>query len=99
MREVFTTDGILVVKGTNRDIVDLPDDGLIGPDDSVLVELILRGGNGVVNGSVKGGGVTLSEVVGFNLSSISSKPFPVNLIKIVTLEDETADNTSSIGSP
>jgi len=51
----------------------------------------------MVYGSVVSGGVTLSEVVGFNLSGISSKPFPINLVKIIGLHHETADNTGTVG--
>jgi len=51
----------------------------------------------VVDGSVVGSGVTLSEVVGFNLSAVSSKPFPVNLIQIIRFHHETANNTGTRG--
>jgi len=51
----------------------------------------------VVDGSVIGGGVTLSEVVGLYLGGVSSKPFPINLIQIIGFHDKTADDTSTIG--
>jgi len=68
---------------------------LIRPVDGVVVESGLRACDIVVNGSVVGGGVTLSKVVRLDRSSVSSQPFPIDLIKIIRLHDETADNASA----
>jgi len=57
----------------------------------------LRTGDAVVEGSVIGGSVSLSKVVGFNLSGVSSQPFPIDLVKIIRFHDETADNALAGG--
>jgi len=51
----------------------------------------------MVEGSVVGGSVALSEKVGLDLDGVSSKPFPINLIQIVRLHHETADNSGATG--
>ena len=59
---------------------------------------VKRGADGVVDSSVVGGGVTLGEVVGLDTSIITTSPFPVNLVEIVRLKNNTGDDTSTLGS-
>lgn len=50
----------------------------------------------MIDGTVIGCGVSLAEVVRLNLGGVTSKPLPVNLIKVIRLHDETADNASAV---
>lgn len=59
------------------------------------MEFGLWGGDRVVEGSVVCAGVALSEVVGLDRSGSSSKPFPINLIQVIRLHHETADDTGA----
>ena len=49
----------------------------------------------MVDGSVVGGGVALSEEVGLDGCISSSQPLPINLVEIIGFEDEGADDTDT----
>lgn len=40
-------------------------------------------------------GLTLAEIIALNLIVVASEPFPIDFVKIIGLQDGTADNTSS----
>lgn len=100
LREVLASksDRITVVEGSDEVIVDGPFDELRGPLDGVGVP----GADGVsdcVSGrAIIGRGVALSEEVALNMAIVGTQPFPINLVEIVGLQDEGADNTSAWGS-
>lgn len=47
----------------------------------------------MVSTSVVRGGIALAEVVGLDLGGITTQPLPVDLVKIVGLEDEARNHT------
>ncbi len=51
----------------------------------------------MVRASVVGSRVALAEVVGLDLGGVTAKPLPVDLVKVVGLEDEAGDNTLAEG--
>lgn len=51
----------------------------------------------MVDGTVVGGGVTLSVEVALDGGVVMAQPLPINLIKIIRLEDEGADDASAWG--
>ena len=94
---------VLSIKGKSISIVESSDQvgtnvplNVIGrPVDCVGDGCADRVGNIVVDGSVIGGGVSLSEEVTLDGGIGGSQPFPINFIEIVGLENETADSSSS----
>lgn len=73
--EVLAIKGVAVVELAYLHFVDAPADVVLGPVDRVIVELVLRLRHVVVEGTVVGSRVTLSEVVGLNVVGITSNPF------------------------
>jgi len=49
----------------------------------------------VVDGSVVASNIALAEEIALYRGIVGSKPLPINLIKVIRFQDETADNTSS----
>lgn len=94
--------------------VDVPGDGSGGPDDFVCVEFVLGGADRLPDGAVVGGRVAFAEIVGFDLGGVGSSGFlrqlvsslilsrkrthPINLVQIVRLHDDGADDPGTIGS-
>jgi hypothetical protein len=58
------------------------------------VESCLRASD-VVNSTIAIVGNTSGEVVGLHVSGDTSKPLPINLVKIVRLQDERGNNSSA----
>lgn len=52
---------------------------------------------GVELATVKGALLIFSKVIGLHLGVVYTKPFPINLVQIVGLQDRTADNASARG--
>jgi len=77
--------------------IDNPLDARAGPVDGIGVESTLRVRYRMVDSTVIGCCVSLSEVVGLYSRRVSTKPFPVDLIKIIRLHHKTADDTSTVG--
>jgi len=77
-------------------LADAPLDGLVGPLDGV-VEVLGDGVwlSGMGLSPVVGCGVALAKEIALDLVWLGSQPFPVDLIEIVRLEDETADNAGT----
>lgn len=48
--------------------------------------------------AVVGASVSLAEVIGLNLVAVGAQPLPVNLIKVIGLEDEAGDNANTRSS-
>ena len=63
----------------------------------------MPGADGVVDSWVRGavvaGGVVLAEEVGLDLGVDAAQPLPVDLVEVVGLEDEGADDAGARGSP
>lgn len=97
LRVVLSTksDGIAVVEGSDEGTIDVPLCRCCGPCDAVVVVCFNGCGDILVDCSVVGCGVTLSEEVGFDGVVISTKPFPVYLVEVIRFEDERADDSGS----
>jgi hypothetical protein len=52
----------------------------------------------VVESSIVGGGVALSEEVALDICVAGSEPLPIDLVQVVGLENETADGAGTRGS-
>lgn len=74
-----------ILQLANLIVIDKPADVVLSPVDRVLVDVVLGVGNIVVGTTVIGGSITLAEVVGLDLSLVTTKPLPVDLVKIVGL--------------
>jgi hypothetical protein len=98
LREVLSAVGIAVVEGADGRIVNQPGEGLGSPVKRIGVEL----GHSVAdcrrNHAVVGRGVALAEVVHLDLVGDTTNELPVNLIKILGLEDNGRDDTLASGS-
>lgn len=44
---------------------------------------------------VPSGGLSLAKVVALDLGTVSAEPFPVDLVKVIRLQDRTADHTDT----
>jgi hypothetical protein len=64
----------------------------------VIVESLRGCGDGIINCAIKACGVSLSEIVCLCMSIVSSHKFPIYLVQIVALQDNTRDDTLSRGS-
>ena len=96
--EARTTLGILVVQSADLIAVNEPLDVVLLPLNLVGVEFtldVVHSGPGV---TVIGGSIALTEVVGLNGGVVPTKGFPVNLIEIIRLEDNGANNAGTGGS-
>ena len=61
------------------------------------MEVLLRVVDGVVESAVVGGGIALAEVVGLGVRGVATHELPVNLVQVVGLEHDAADNTLARG--
>lgn len=86
---------VAVCEGSDCDSVDVPNGPLGGPVNGVIVEGVDGGGDFGVFSTVVGCGVSLAEEVVLYFIVECSEPFPIDLIKIIRLEDETTDDTGS----
>lgn len=75
LREARAALGIVVVEGTNDIAVNQPLDHVLVPVDGVGVEGILETRHRHVADTVIGRGITLTEVVGLDLSVVATKGF------------------------
>lgn len=66
---------IAVGKGAHDSAIDAPGSGGFSPLNGVSVEGLLGGRHSCPSSTVVGGGVTLAEVVGLNLSGVTTKSF------------------------
>lgn len=98
LREILAVVGVLARQGADRAAIDDPLQFVGGPDDGVVVEVVLqRLGNGVVDGPVVGGGVALAEVVGLDVGDVAAEDLPVDFVEIVGLEHDAADDALAAG--
>ena len=97
MRVVLSSESqsIAEVQGSLQGTVDVPFGGCGGPGDAVVVPCLDGRGDVVIDGTVIGGGVALAEEVGLDGGISGAQPFPVDLVEIVGLQDEGADDTGS----
>lgn len=73
--EASTSLGIVESNGSHDVAVDRPGHLILGPVNRVGVEGVLRSSHGLKGGAVIGRGVTLAEVVGLDLSGVSTEGF------------------------
>ena len=71
--------------------INLPGDLVGGPVNRVLMERSLIVRIGMEGSSIVCGSLTLPKIVALHLLSVSSKPFPIDFVKIVRLQHRTAD--------
>lgn len=88
---------VVVGKGANQGVTNVELDRLLGPVERVSDVLIHRTGDRVGSTTIVSGGVSLSEEVALDVTGISTNPLEINLIQILRLEDETADDTGTWG--
>lgn len=86
---------VVIKECTDGDSVDVPDGGLGGPVNGVVMEGVNRCSDCWVLSTVIGRRVSLSEEVVLGLGVVGTEPFPINLIEIVGFENKTTDDTSS----
>lgn len=90
-------ESVAVVQGAHEVAVDVPLDVGRCPVDGVGVPGTDGVGDVVVDGTVVAGGVALAEEVALDRGVGASQPLPVNLIEVVGLEDEAADDAGPGG--
>lgn len=88
--------GVGSVQSTDNGIVNEPVNLGRGPLNRVLVSRGERSRNGVVDGAVVGGGITLAEVVGLDLGVVTTNPLPIDLVEVVGLKDGAGDNSLAL---
>jgi hypothetical protein len=91
LREVVASLGSS--QGTNNASVNQPLDAVPLPVDSVGVESRLGGADTDIGSTVVATSVAFAEVVGFDLSGVTAESFPVDLVQVIGLEHNRADNT------
>ena len=99
--EVLATEseGITVVECTEKVAINGPLDVSRSPIDSICVPCFDWSRDVVVDSTVVGRGVSLSEKVALDRSIRRTQPLPINLIQVIRFEDEAGDYTSARGSP
>jgi hypothetical protein len=95
--EVLSVQGesITIVEGSNEISSNVPLDVILGPVDGVGDEVLDGRADWVVDSTVVGSCVSLSEEVTLDGGIGRPKPFPINLIQIVRLQNETADGSGA----
>ena len=75
--------------------IDGPDNLICRPIDGIRLEAVMVAGSRMEGSSVIRKSLPLAEIVALNLIVVASEPFPIDFVKIIGLQDGTADNTSS----
>ena len=88
---------VRVRNGADDGAIDHKFEALRAPVDGVSVEGGLRGGDVVVDGAIVDGGVALAEEVGLDLSGVATEELPIDLVEIVRLQDDGANDTLAGG--
>ena len=65
------------------------------PENRVIVELLLRVRNGVVDRAVIGSGIALPEIIRLGVGRVPAHQFPVYFVQIVGFENDAADYAPS----
>lgn len=97
LRVILAVQRRRVVEGPLGDAVDLPGEGLLGPYDRVVVEIRLGVVHVKVLGPVVRRRVAFAKVIRLHRFGRTTKPLPINLVEVVGLENDAADDTSSRG--
>lgn len=97
LREVVTSVRFFVFERTDERSIDEPVNLFGRPVDGVVVEVLLGLADGVVDCTIEGGRVALSEVVGLGVGGVAAHHFPIDLVQVVGLEHDTADDALSRG--
>jgi len=85
--------GISVLELADDGTVNNPLESLGGPVEGVGVEGLLRGFDIVLDHAIVGGGVALAEEVGLDFVVEATEELPVDLVEVIALEDDGADDT------
>ena len=73
----------------------MPGDSISCPVDGICNKIIVVIGGWICLPSIVGGGLTFAKVVGLNIGIVISKPFKVDLIEVVRLEDRAAHDANT----
>lgn len=89
--------GVCSLRCENTDglAIDRPNDLRARPVNRVSVETVMVSSVVMIGTTAVAAGVSFPKVVGLHLGVVASKPFPVDFIQVVGLQDSTADNSSS----
>jgi hypothetical protein len=101
LREVLASksESISVVESTNKVAIYRPLDIIRSPVNGISVPGSDRISDTMIESSVIGCGIALSEEIALDRSVIDSQPLPINLIEVIRFKDETADDTSARSRP
>ena len=97
LREVLSVIRIFVMEGADEVPVNVPFDLLSCPERGVVVEVLLRLIDRIVDSTVVGRSVALSKVVGFSVGIVDAHEFPIDFVQIVGFEDDAADDSLARG--
>lgn len=75
--------GVLFLQCTNGIAINLPENPVTIPIDSISLERLMVPGIWVKGTTVISSGIAFSKVVRLNLSVVSTQPLPINLIQTV----------------
>lgn len=95
--EVLSVQSVFVFQSADQFLIQPPLHLLLGPVSSIVVKLGVGVGDVVVTAAVVARVVSFAVVVGLHLGGVVTDPFPVNLVQVVGLQDNTADNTTTLG--
>lgn len=87
-----------VGEGSNCSSVNVPNDSVTGPVNSVSMHGSLRTADRVESTTVISSSITLGEVVGLDLRSVTSNPFNINFVEIVRDQDHGRHDSSTRSS-
>lgn len=93
----MTAIGFFILERTDAGSINDPVDFFGRPIDGVVMEVLLRVAERIIDGTIEGGGVSLAEVVGLRVSGVTTHQFPIYLVQVVGLEHYTADDALSGG--
>lgn len=97
LREVLSVVRIFVKEGADKASVNVPFDLLSCPERGIIMEVLLRLIDRIVDGAIVGRGVALSKVICLGVGIIGAHEFPVNFVEIVRFEDDAADDSLTRG--
>lgn len=92
LREILAAVGVLVFQRPHDGAVDVPIQLLRRPVDRVVVEGVLRGLDGVVDGARVARRVALAEVVGLDVAVVAAHELPVDLVQVVGFQHHGRDD-------
>lgn len=88
LRKVLTTDGVSIEECPSEDPINKPFDRGTCPHGRVVVEVILRVVDAVVDCAVVARRVAFAEIVCLDRGSVAADEFPVYFVEVVGFEDD-----------